>query len=488
MHSRPALASLAVQNLFRMSRSEIAFVVSIVLMITSCGQPLPEQLPAGPVEKPDAGLIDEAIPLENKTDRVWKQGWLEVPENRFAVDGRTIKVPFGLSYVADSLRVDSLPPILIMSGGPGNSSLHMLNGSVYTPWGKAHDLLVLEQRGTRYAEPCLNCPEVDSMRWLGMEQRLSTEAMYQLKQEALAQCHQRLTAGGVDLAGYHTLATVADIEALRQTLDLDQLILYGMSYSCNLMSAYARTYPERVAALIVDSPLPHQSNYEEEAFWNVDHTLQALLLHYTGSDALYHRWLAYLDEVGDATFTISYEGESYPYSRYEMIDLMLFRMSEHGQLPKTVSVIENLIAGKHEELEEIIDYQMGKGGQALGMRYSVWVSEELTEENPAAIATQAEAYPWLKGYAINDVSQQTLAVWPVRPLYDHQAWPTGNFEGPTLILSGSFDPWTPPRYGEWVKQIFPQAKHQIYPEHSHLPGFTKQGSIDIHDFIRSAGY
>ena len=202
--------------------------------------------------------IDQAAPIENRTDRHWVEGWLEIEENRLETTSGRIELPFILSKTADSLRMNQ-NPILIMSGGPGNSSLNMANGVVNTTWGKVHDVLVLEQRGTTYSKPMLACPEIDSLRILGLRSGLTGERLDSLKMAGTKMCYERLSAR-VDLNGYNTLESVQDIEDLRRILNLEKLILYGMSYSCNLMATYAQTFPENVEAVILDSPLPHNSN------------------------------------------------------------------------------------------------------------------------------------------------------------------------------------------------------------------------------------
>ena len=50
---------------------------------------------------------------------------------------------------------------------------------------------------------------------------------------------------GVDLAGY-TLEVVADAEAARQALDLDQVDLLSVSYGTRVAQTYARLHPQRV--------------------------------------------------------------------------------------------------------------------------------------------------------------------------------------------------------------------------------------------------
>jgi pimeloyl-ACP methyl ester carboxylesterase len=49
---------------------------------------------------------------------------------------------------------------------------------------------------------------------------------------------------------------IADVDALRETLQFDRVVLWGQSYGATLASAYTDRYPERVAGLIITSPGP----------------------------------------------------------------------------------------------------------------------------------------------------------------------------------------------------------------------------------------
>jgi len=431
-----------------------------------------------------AYIVSKDVPRENKTDRAWDQGWLMVPENRKMNSSNTIELPFVLSRVADSLKIEDTP-VLIMSGGPGNGSLHMANGSVYTSWGKTRNLLVLEQRGTLKTEPSLKCPEIDSLINLGLRNGLYGEELGKLKMKGTKMCYERLTAQGIDLNGYNTLESVEDIEDLRKNLKLDQLILYGMSYSCNLMATYAQKYPQNVKALILDSPLPHESNHDEEVYQNLDSTLVRIIKRYSRSDTLYDNWLNYLSSIKDTVFEISIDSIQYSYTKNELIDIPVNNMSSHGGLKDVVPSIEKIISGNHSKMEEIMGYYLGGSWQALGMRYSVWIGEELPEEDKLSIKRNREKIEWISGYAANDVSFETKKYWPVNSIYTDWEWPDGTFEGPTLIISGEFDPWTPVWYGRMMLKFFPNATHSIYKENSHLPGFTDKGTDDIAEFLNS---
>jgi pimeloyl-ACP methyl ester carboxylesterase len=56
-------------------------------------------------------------------------------------------------------------------------------------------------------------------------------------------------------AFFNTPQTAADIEDLRRALGVERVTLFGVSYGTVVAEEYARRYPERTAALILDSPV-----------------------------------------------------------------------------------------------------------------------------------------------------------------------------------------------------------------------------------------
>ncbi len=419
------------------------------------------------------------VNLKNETKRKWKEGWLKVPENRKAAQSNTISLPF---IYSKSSEENSLAPILIMSGGPGNGSIHMANGMVYMPWAKGRDLVFIDQRGTLFSKPVLKCPELDSARFRSLKEGLYGKPVEEAQWKATEDCYQRWVSEGVDLNGYHTLESVEDLEALRKALEIEKWIVYGMSYSCNLMATYTQTYPDRVKAVILDSPLPHQANYDEDAATQFDQAFQMTLG--KNKEELYPNWINYLSSIKDSVFYTSIKDKKYLYSKKELIEVIENAMGDHDEIKKVPKLVTQIIKGDHQQVPGIISGKLRTGWQAKGMRYSVWMAEEWPEQNVSIMKKNQKSIPWLKNHPLNDISKKTAKIWKVKPIYSQYQWPDQQVDLPCFIMSGAWDPWTPPAYGQMMKDIFPAAKLKIYEQMTHLPGFTKIGREDIQAWLQ----
>ncbi len=147
--------------------------------------------------------------------------------------------------------------MLYLHGGPGGDAL------VSAPAGVARldtlddrDVLVFDQRGAGRSEPSLNCPEKEESVLEALGAAGTWEDELEAGREAVLECRDRLVDEGIDLDDYDTPASVADMEVLRETFEVDEWDLYGGSYGTRLGLAYARSHPDRVRSLVIDSVYP----------------------------------------------------------------------------------------------------------------------------------------------------------------------------------------------------------------------------------------
>jgi pimeloyl-ACP methyl ester carboxylesterase len=131
--------------------------------------------------------------------------------------------------------------VIALAGGPGQAAIpfseqfaHLLG-----PIAAKRDLIVFDQRGIGLSHP-LSCHR--------FELNADGPAGRQL-----AECAAQI---GPTRGDYTTDQTIADIEAIRQAGGYEKLVLYGTSYGTKVAERYAQTYPDHVAALVLDSVVP----------------------------------------------------------------------------------------------------------------------------------------------------------------------------------------------------------------------------------------
>jgi pimeloyl-ACP methyl ester carboxylesterase len=174
---------------------------------------------------------------------------LKVPENRGADETRQIELRF---VVLPALQPAGAPPVIYLAGGPGGSATGAARSQrwpLFEALRQNRDVILLDQRGTgrSYAPP----PCISSSGWSAQD--VGDRATFVTKQrEALRQCAAFWTMEGVDLAGYTTAESAADVAAVAEALG-GKVSLLGISYGTHLALATLKAHPEIVDRAILVS-------------------------------------------------------------------------------------------------------------------------------------------------------------------------------------------------------------------------------------------
>ena len=230
--------------------------------------PIPLELSSVP--RIERGECAVPIPQNEKPDC----GYLVVYEDRRANKGRTIRLPF-IIMKSDS-ATPLADPIIYTSGGPGSSSLGQVRNRGYIPYLKNRDYILFEQRGTKYAQPNLECPEVNDAQIDSAKKNLNDKGAAKAELKAVRGCRDRFVRQGINLSAYNSAASAADIEDLRRLLGYEKWNLYGISYSTRLMLTVLRYYPNGVRSVVLDSVLPPSVGYDETSVDGVMRALNAI--------------------------------------------------------------------------------------------------------------------------------------------------------------------------------------------------------------------
>jgi pimeloyl-ACP methyl ester carboxylesterase len=159
-----------------------------------------------------------------------------------------------------SLRIGS---VLLNPGGPGESGLQFLRGSVgvFSNLNYRFDLVSWDPRGVGASAPisCLDGPQLDAFLALDsvLDDPAEKQAFIQATRDFVAGCARR---NGDLLPFMDTASTARDMDQIREAVGDPKLTYLGFSYGTYIGQWYAHLFPTRVRALSLDGVVDSKAN------------------------------------------------------------------------------------------------------------------------------------------------------------------------------------------------------------------------------------
>ena len=164
-------------------------------------------------------------------------GTLVVPENRAKPQSRLIALPV-TRIKARSAHPGA--PVFRLEGGPGKTNMEFSKASRIAG---NHDVVMVGYRGVD-GSSVLDCPEVVSA--LKRSDGFLGEKSQRAYAGAFRSCAERLTADGVDLAGYTLAERADDLEAARDAFGYGPIDLVSESAGTRTAMIYSWRHPKSV--------------------------------------------------------------------------------------------------------------------------------------------------------------------------------------------------------------------------------------------------
>ncbi len=427
------------------------YLLPFILLITFFLTPTASAAPTLPALEPGA------CPFEMSPDLTVTCGYLLVPENRAVPNSRTIRLPYAILH-SRAAAPQPDPIIYTSSGGPGYGAFGAWKHLAYNfPFLETRDILLLEQRGTRWADPYLACPEINQVMFENLTLSLDRPAEIAREVEAALACRDALLAQGIDLRGYTTLESAADLEDFRALLGLEQWNFIGTSYATRIALTLMRLAPNSLRAVVLDSVYDPSVSYLEQRVPTYANVLQTLFAQ-CAADAkcgtaypnLPMHWQAVIARANHTPIpvTIRHPKTAEPLSltlRGDDLTLGVFNaMRDARLLPLLPFLIEELYAGNLDIIVPIA--QNGFAGMfntPLGMYYAVECAEEYPFSDPVRQQEIAHAYLGFENFLPTPSDPAVCAAWNL-PAVDPSFREPVSSATPTLIFHGELDAVLPP--------------------------------------------
>ena len=393
---------------------------------------------------------------------------LKVPENRARPDGRVLEL--AVAWIPNDSGNVAADPVFMLAGGPGQAASEgypLVHQSFAEVRRKRHVILV-DQRGTGKSN-ALICKDAEGRSAFGDEDSLDAASFRTFAERCLA----KLDA---DPRHYTTSDAIQDLDAVRAAISAEQISLIGISYGTRVAQAYLRRYPERVRAVVLDGVVPPQLILGSEHARNLEANLDLqfercartpLCRKRFGSpranlDALLAATRAQPRKVAyrDAVTNELREDEFSAGTLAAVVRLYAYSPNTAAMLPLA---LHEAAQGRPEALMAQSRMLQSVVGEQImhGMQLSVICTEDV----PFMQVDPADARTTL-GTLLIELTSAQCEVWPRGELPGDFHAPLKS-DKPVLLLSGEFDPVTPPRYGEQVLEGLSNARHLVLRGQGH---------------------
>jgi pimeloyl-ACP methyl ester carboxylesterase len=400
-------------------------------------------------------------------------GYLTVPEDRSQVTGRQIRLH---TAIVKSASANPEPdPVVHLVGGPGGSLLDDI--VPYLGRGgdeilKKRDYVLFNQRGTHYAEPFLACPGRTEIEWELAEQGLTLEERNRRQVEFLLDCHDDLIDQGINLSAYNSAENAADVNDLRIALGYGQTNLYGVSYGSRLALTTMRDHPTGIRSAIIDAVLPLQANLNQEITLNAHRAFHAVFED-CAADAdcsqahpdLETTFYRVVDELNTHPVSLQLSRGLVVVDGYAFVDALFGLLYSTDAIPWIPFLIEEASHGEYPELS--IFAVPGRSTRGWGMHYSIWCREEVPfESQEEALVLAADLPPLYSDLFATAFDWTVCESWKagVADPIENQAVVS---DIPTLVLSGRYDPVTPPAWGRLAAETLANSFVYEFPSLAH---------------------
>lgn len=397
-------------------------------------------------------------------------GSLGVFENSELKSGR--KIQLNIVVIPALNKNATRAPIFYLEGGPGAAATNSISLLADTTYGyrEYHDIVLIDVRGTGNSNP-LHCRQLQFKKDLQQQ----FEEMYPIS--AVRDCYDSLSKLA-DLTQYTTTNIARDMEEVRKWLGYEKINLWGLSYGTRLAQVFIKMFPASVESCVLFSPT---TTYSKMPLYHAQYAQESLnkLFEDCRKDSLCNA--AYPDLKNEFVSLMQRSEErSFTY-KIPLVDGTLqeieipwhafhTKMRSLMYMPFGMRQVPFLIhEANNNNWEPFISLFPNESSFDTGLAEGLYLCITCTEDVPFISQHDADSLvqgTYMKRYRI-DQQKSACKNWISASVPINFFEPLHS-EIPTLILSGPFDPVTPPSIAKKILETLPNGYLITIPEMSHL--------------------
>jgi len=398
-------------------------------------------------------------------------GSYEVFENRTLKRGR--KIALKIVVFPATGQDKAADPLFYIPGGPGSSATEDAPyiAQDFAKVRERRDLVFVDQRGTGGSNP-LNCVffnPSDLQSYLGHWNPL----------EQVRECREQLEAKA-DLRLYVTSIAMDDLDDARAALGYKKINIYGGSYGTRAGQEYLKRHGKNVRAVILHGVSPTSQFMPRDFPQHTQRALNGVIDECAADEACRAAFPNLRAEVRTVLEKlqrgpIEVEVKSAPDSEKttrvklsrdlagEAVRYMLYQSGAASRIPLFLHLAAQ---GDFTPLAEsaLFYRQQIVATGSNGMYLSVTCAEDLPWIKVGEGERNGEN-TFLGDYRLRQ-QREACALWTRGEIPKDYAAPVRS-NAPALILTGEWDPVTPPLYGDAAGKYLPNSLHVIVPSGGH---------------------
>lgn len=422
-------------------------------------------------------------------------GVLAVAENPQQPAGRQIELH--VARVAAISRRKRPDPLFVLAGGPGASAsaFYAAAAPAFARILRERDIVLLDQRGTGGSNR-LDCAQDEDLLYRAgnAEVAASTRA-----------CLAAL-APRADVRFYTTSLAVEDLERVRTALGYERINLYAASYGTRVAQHYVRHFGAHVRSVILDGVVPVGLAVGPATATDAERALLDIFTRCADDPPCHAR---FGDPASDyrtvraalkqSTVPVSVHdpatGEDTPFEfGSDHLASVLRLLSYTPEYAALLPLMLHAAAERDDYAPLASQFLLTERTYgdlvAIGMHNSVVCTEDVPFFDLHAIDRARLTATYLGTRQLDGLGA-VCRIWPRGPV-DADLHAPLKSEVPALLLSGSDDPVTPPKYASVAARSFPHSLSVVLEGFGHgqltapcmdrvMAQFVEQASVDALD-------